>query len=117
MAYTKTYNYANALRTIAKNDQNIIKQIEEMLDIYSKFDDNTDWSEYSNLFDKFIALPINMNLDTIFAVIDGTNYASYETVKYGIKPKYPKIYNLNMFLTGLSCEFWRRESLAAKKSH
>ena len=110
------YNYEQAIHTLTNGNKVIENKISDLVNSYSAIDEVHD----SNAFEKMADLATEffaLNIDTktfVLNVIPGTNWASYDLVKYDIKIKdaeQKKVSDLNMFLTFVSCELWRRGML------
>ena len=110
------YNYEQAMNTLTNGNKVIENKISDLVNRYSAIDEVND----SNAFEKMADLATEffaLNIDTktfVLNVIPGTNWASYDLVKYDIKIKdaeQKKVSDLNMFLTFVSCELWRRGML------
>ena len=107
------YNYKTAMNILTNGDKALEKKISDLVNSYDAIDERTD----TNAFDKMMDLAteffsLNVNLKTaIMDVSIGTNWASYEYIKYGIEIKDPdkkKVSNLNLFLALIGSETWRR---------
>ena len=109
----KKYNYEQAMNILSNGNKTIESKISDLIDRYDAIDETTDANAFDKMADlatEFFAL--NVNLETaIMDVSRGTNWASYDYVKYGIEirdPEQKKASNLNLFLALIGCETLRR---------
>lgn len=108
------YNYEQAMNTLTNGNKVIENKISDLVNRYSAIDQVND----SNAFEKMADLATEffaLNIDTKTFLLDvcpGTNWASYDLIKYDIKIKdaeQKKVSNLNLFLTLIGSEMLRRE--------
>ena len=107
------YNYEQAMNTLTNGNKVIENKISDLVNRYSAIDQVND----SNIFEKMADLAteffaLNIDTKTFFDVNHGTNWASYDLIKYNIKIKdaeQKKVSDLNLFLTLIGSEMWRRE--------
>ena len=107
------YNYELAMNTLTNGNKVIENKIIDLVKRYSAIDQVNDSNAFEKMADlatEFFALNIDtMNL--VLNVIPGTNWASYDLIKYDIKIKdaeQKKVSYLNLFLTLISYEMLRR---------
>ena len=107
------YNYEQAMNTLTNGNKVIENKIIDLVKRYSAIDQVNDSNAFEKMADlatEFFALNIDtMNL--VLNVIPGTNWASYDLIKYDIKIKdaeQKKVSDLNLFLTLISYEMLRR---------
>lgn len=107
------YNYEQAMNTLTNGNKVIENKISDLVKRYSAIDkvnDSNAFEKMADLATEFFALNIDtMNL--VLNVIPGTNWASYDLIKYDIKIKdaeQKKVSDLNLFLTLISYEMLRR---------
>ena len=107
------YNYEQAMNILTNGNKVIENKISDLVKRYSAIDqvnDSNAFEEMADLATEFFALNIDtMNL--VLNVIPGTNWASYDLIKYDIKIKdaeQKKVSDLNLFLTLISYEMLRR---------
>ena len=107
------YNYEQAMNILTNGNKVIENKISDLVKRYSKIDQVNDSNAFEKMADlatEFFALNIDtMNL--VLNVIPGTNWASYDLIKYDIKIKdaeQKKVSDLNLFLTLISYEMLRR---------
>ena len=107
------YNYEQAMNTLTNGNKVIENKISDLVKRYSAIDQVNDSNAFEKMADlatEFFALNIDtMNL--VLNVIPGTNWASYDLIKYDIKIKdaeQKKVSDLNLFLTLISYEMLRR---------
>ena len=107
------YNYEQAMNTLTNGNKVIENKIIDLVKRYSAIDQVNDSNAFEKMADlatEFLALNIDtMNL--VLNVIPGTNWASYDLIKYDIKIKdaeQKKVSDLNLFLTLISYEMLRR---------
>ena len=107
------YNYELAMNTLTNGNKVIENKIIDLVNRYSAIDvvnDSNAFEKMADLATEFFALNIDtMNL--VLNVIPGTNWASYDLIKYDIKIKdaeQKKVSDLNLFLTLISYEMLRR---------
>ena len=107
------YNYEQAMNTLTNGNKVIENKIIDLVKRYSAIDQVNDSNAFEKMADlatEFLALNIDtMNL--VLNVIPGTNWASYDLIKYDIKIKdaeQKKVSDLNLFLTLVGSEMWRR---------
>ena len=107
------YNYEQAMNTLTNGNKVIENKIIDLVKRYSAIDvvnDSNAFEKMADLATEFFALNIDtMNL--VLNVIPGTNWASYDLIKYDIKIKdaeQKKVSDLNLFLTLISYEMLRR---------
>ena len=107
------YNYEQAMNILTNGNKVIENKISDLVKRYSKIDQVNDSNAFEKMADlatEFLALNIDtMNL--VLNVIPGTNWASYDLIKYDIKIKdaeQKKVSDLNLFLTLISYEMLRR---------
>ena len=107
------YNYELAMNTLTNGNKVIENKIIDLVKRYSAIDQVNDSNAFEKMADlatEFFALNIDtMNL--VLNVIPGTNWASYDLIKYDIKIKdaeQKKVSDLNLFLTLISYEMLRR---------
>ena len=107
------YNYELAMNTLTNGNKVIENKIIDLVKRYSAIDvvnDSNAFEKMADLATEFFALNIDtMNL--VLNVIPGTNWASYDLIKYDIKIKdaeQKKVSDLNLFLTLISYEMLRR---------
>ena len=107
------YNYEQAMNTLTNGNKVIENKISDLVKRYSAIDKVND----SNAFEKMADLATEffaLNIDTktlLLNVTPGTNWASYDLIKYDIKIKdaeQKKVSDLNLFLTLISYEMLRR---------
>ena len=107
------YNYEQAMNTLTNGNKVIENKISDLVKRYSKIDqvhDSNAFEKMADLATEFLAL----NIDTrtfLLNVTPGTNWASYDLVKYDIEIKdaeQKKVSDLNLFLTLISYEMLRR---------
>ena len=107
------YNYEQAMNILTNGNKVIENKISDLVKRYSAIDQVNDSNAFEKMADlatEFFALNIDtMNL--VLNVIPGTNWASYDLIKYDIKIKdaeQKKVSDLNLFLTLVGSEMWRR---------
>lgn len=109
----KKYNYEQAMNILSNGDKSLETKISDLLDRYDAIDETID----ANAFDKLADLAtefLSLNVNLVTAIMDvsrGTNWASYDYVKYGIEiqdPEQKKVSKLNLFLALIGCETLRR---------
>ena len=107
------YNYEQAMNILTNGNKVIENKISDLVKRYSAIDvvnDSNAFEKMADLATEFFALNIDtMNL--VLNVIPGTNWASYDLIKYDIKIKdaeQKKVSDLNLFLTLISYEMLRR---------
>ena len=107
------YNYEQAMNILTNGNKVIENKISDLVKRYSAIDQVNDSNAFEKMADlatEFFALNIDtMNL--VLNVIPGTNWASYDLIKYDIKIKdaeQKKVSDLNLFLTLISYEMLRR---------
>ena len=107
------YNYEQAMNILTNGNKVIENKIIDLVKRYSAIDQVNDSNAFEKMADlatEFFALNIDtMNL--VLNVIPGTNWASYDLIKYDIKIKdaeQKKVSDLNLFLTLISYEMLRR---------
>ena len=107
------YNYEQAMNILTNGNKVIENKISDLVKRYSKIDQVND----SNAFEKMADLATEffaLNIDTrtfLLNVTPGTNWASYDLIKYDIKIKdaeQKKVSDLNLFLTLIGYEMLRR---------
>ena len=108
------YNYEQAMNLLSNGNKVVENKISDLVNSYTEIDERTDsnaFEKMSDLATKFFAL----NLDLKTAIMDvsrGTNWASYDLIKYDIEiedPEQKKTSDLNRFLTLVGFEMYRRE--------
>ena len=103
------YNYEQAMNLLSNGDNSIENEISKLVAQYSNIDETTNenaYEEMAELATKFFALCVNLNT-AIMEVSAGTNWASYDYVKYGIEirdPEQKKVSDLNLFLALIGSE-------------
>ena len=107
------YNYEQAMNILTNGNKVIENKISDLVKRYSKIDqvhDSNAFEKMADLATEFFALNIDtMNL--VLNVIPGTNWASYDLIKYDIEiedAEQKKVSDLNLFLTLVGSEMWRR---------
>ena len=107
------YNYEQAMNTLTNGNKVIENKIIDLVKRYSAIDvvnDSNAFEKMADLATEFFALNIDtMNL--VLNVIPGTNWASYDLIKYDIEiedAEQKKVSDLNLFLTLVGSEMWRR---------
>ena len=107
------YNYEQAMNTLTNGNKVIENKISDLVKRYSAIDkvnDSNAFEKMADLATEFFALNIDtMNL--VLNVTPGTNWASYDLIKYDIKIKdaeQKKVSDLNLFLTLIGYEMLRR---------
>ena len=107
------YNYEQAMNILTNGNKVIENKIIDLVKRYSAIDQVND----SNAFEKMADLAtefLALNIDTrtfLLNVTPGTNWASYDLVKYDIEiedAEQKKVSDLNLFLTLVGSEMWRR---------
>ena len=107
------YNYEQAMNILTNGNKVIENKISDLVKRYSKIDqvhDSNAFEKMADLATEFFAL----NIDTktlLLNVTPGTNWASYDLIKYDIKIKdaeQKKVSDLNLFLTLIGYEMLRR---------
>ena len=107
------YNYEQAMNTLTNGNKVIENKISDLVKRYSAIDkvnDSNAFEKMADLATEFLAL----NIDTrtfLLNVNPGTNWASYDLVKYDIEiedAEQKKVSDLNLFLTLVGSEMWRR---------
>ena len=108
------YNYEQAMNTLSNGNKVIENKISDLVNRYSAIDKVND----SNAFEKMADLATEffaLNIDTKTLLLDvypGTNWASYDLIKYDIEIKdaeQKKVSDLNLFLALIGSEMLRRE--------
>ena len=106
------YNYEQAMNILTNGNKDIENKISDLVKRYSKIDqvhDSNAFEKMADLATEFLAL----NIDTrtfLLNVNPGTNWASYDLVKYDIEiedAEQKKVSDLNLFLTLVGSEMWR----------
>ena len=107
------YNYEQAMNILTNGNKVIENKIIDLVKRYSAIDvvnDSNAFEKMADLATEFFALNIDtMNL--VLNVIPGTNWASYDLIKYDIEiedAEQKKVSDLNLFLTLVGSEMWRR---------
>lgn len=107
------YNYEQAMNILSNGNKVAENEISDLVNRYIAIDERTDpkaFEKMSDLATEFFAL--NLDLKTaIMDVSSGTNWASYDLIKYDIEIKDPeqkKTSDLNRFLTLVGFEMYRR---------
>ena len=107
------YNYEQAMNTLTNGNKVIENKISDLVKRYSAIDkvnDSNAFEKMADLATEFFALNIDI-MNLVLNVIPGTNWASYDLIKYDIKIKdaeQKKVSDLNLFLTLISYEMLRR---------
>ena len=106
------YNYEQAMNTLTNGNKVIENKISDLVNRYNAIDkvnDSNAFEKMADLATEFFAL--NIDEKTILLdVYPGTNWASYDLIKYDIKIKdaeQKKVCDLNMFLTLIVSEMWK----------
>lgn len=107
------YNYEQAMNILTNGNKQLENKISDLVDRYDAIDETTDESAFEKMADlatEFFAL----NVDLYTAIMDvsrGTNWASYDYIKYGIDihdKDQKQTSNLNLFLALIGSEMLRR---------
>ena len=108
------YNYEQAMNILTNGDKQLENKISDLIDRYDAIDETTDETAFEKMADlatEFFAL--NVDLKTVIMDVGpGTNWASYDYVKYGIEirdPEQKKTSDLNRFLVLIGFEMYRRD--------